>query len=95
MLKNALLERGLPLPSPPVATTPPAASTDPTVPPVAALPPAEAAPPRPPAPIPPPQADAARAPQAEVDRAIAMMERWWRRVVELVATIQRDLQGKD
>jgi hypothetical protein len=92
-LKNALLERGLPLPSQPGdATTPPAASTDPAVPPVAALPPAEAAPPRPPAPIPPPQADA-REPQ--IDRAIAMMERWWRRLVELAVTIQHDLQGKD
>jgi hypothetical protein len=44
VLKNALLERGLPLPSQPGdATTPPAASTDSVVPPVAALPPAEAA----------------------------------------------------
>jgi hypothetical protein len=92
VLKNALLERGLPLPSPPGdATTPPAASTDPAVPPVAALPPGEATP-RPPAPIPPPQADA-REPQ--IDRAIAMMERWWHRLVELAVTIQHDLQGKD
>ena len=54
----------------------------------------EAAPPRPPAPI-PPQADAGEHRQAEIDRVIATMERWWRRVVELAATIQRDLQGKD
>jgi hypothetical protein len=88
LLKNALLERGLPLPSAP------GASTDPAVPPVAAAPnaAAEAAPPRPPAPIPPPQADA-REPQ--IERVIASMERWWRRLVELVATIQHDLQGKD
>jgi hypothetical protein len=88
VLKNALLEHGLPLPS---AS---GASTDPVVPPVAAAPnaPTEAAPPRPPAPIPPPQADA-REPQ--IERAIAMMERWWRRIVELAATIQHDLQGKD
>jgi hypothetical protein len=92
VLKNTLLERGLPLPSPGDATTPPATSTDTAVPPVAALPPAEAMP-RPPAPIPPPQADDAREPQ--IDRAIAMMERWWRRLVELAVTIQHDLQGKD
>ena len=90
VLKNALLERGLPLPS--GDALPPAASTDPAIPPVAALPLAEAAPPRPPAPITPPQADA-REPQ--IDRAIAMMERWWRRIVELAVTIQHDLQGKD
>jgi hypothetical protein len=87
LLKNALLEHGLPLPSPP------AASADPAIPPVAAAP--EAAPPRPPASIPPPQADAGAQRQAEIDRVIATMERWWRRVVELVATIQHDLQGKD
>jgi hypothetical protein len=88
LLKNALLEHGLPLPSPP------GASTGPAVPPVAAAPnaSAEAAPPRPPAPIPPPQADA-REPQ--IERAMAMMERWWRRLMELAVTIQRDLQGKD
>jgi hypothetical protein len=80
-LKNALLEHGLALPSPP--------STDP------AAPTSEAAPPRPPAPIPSPQADAGEHRQAEIDRVIATMERWWRRVVELAATIQRDLQGKD
>jgi hypothetical protein len=80
LLKNALLERGLPLPLPSEVTTPPAAST-------------EAAPPRPPASIPPPQAGA-REP-GEIDRVVATMERWWRRVVELVATIQHDLQGKD
>jgi hypothetical protein len=96
LLKNALLDHGLALPSPPSdATAPPAASTDPAVPPVAALPtpPAEAAPPRPPVPIPPPQAGAREL--GEIDRVIATMERWWRRVVELVATIQHDLQGKD
>jgi hypothetical protein len=86
LLKNALLEHGLPLPAP-------SASSDPAVPPVAAAPapPLEAAPPRPPAPI-PPQADA-REPQ--IERVIASIERLWRRVVELAATIQHDLQGKD
>jgi hypothetical protein len=93
-LKNALLEHGLPLPSSSSeATTPPGAST--AIPPVAAAPTQEAAPPRPPAPIPPPQADAGEHRQAEIDRVISTMERLWRRVVELVATIQRDLQGKD
>jgi hypothetical protein len=85
LLKQALLEHGLPLPT---------SGNEAAVPPVAAAPtsPAEAAPPRPPAPIPPPQADA-REPQ--IERAIAMMERLWRRIVDLAATIQRDLQGKD
>jgi hypothetical protein len=86
LLKNALLEHGLPLPNP-----------DATVPPVAAAPtsPREAAPPRPPASIPPPQADAGEHRQAEIDRVISTMERLWRRLVELVAAIQHDLQGKD
>jgi hypothetical protein len=82
LLKNALLEHGLALPTPGhEAASAPAGSTGP-----------EAAPPRPPAPIPPPQADA-REPQ--VERIIASMERLWRRLVELAATIQHDLQGKD
>jgi hypothetical protein len=86
LLKNALLEHGLPLPGP-------SASSDPAVPPVAAAPapPLEAAPPRPPAPI-PPQADAR---EPLIERVIASIERLWRRVVELAATIQHDLQGKD
>jgi hypothetical protein len=92
LLKNALLEHGLPLPSPSGETsTPPAAGN--TAPPVAGAPTAEAAPPRPPAPIPPPQADARE--QGEIDRVISTMERLWRRVVELMAVIQRDIQGKD
>jgi hypothetical protein len=81
LLKNALLEHGVALPSPPGTDS--AAQTP------------EAAPPRPPTPIPPPQADAGEHRQGEVDRVIATVERWWRRVVELAATIQRDLQGKD
>jgi hypothetical protein len=85
LLKNALLEHGVALPSPPSAAG---------VPPVAAAPTPEGTPPRPPAPI-PPQADAGEHRQAEVERVISMMERWWRRLVELAATIQRDLQGKD
>jgi hypothetical protein len=85
LLKNMLLEHGVALPSAPSADT--------AVPPVAVAP--EAAPPRPPGSIPPPQADAGEHRQAEIDRVIATMEHWWRRVVELVATIQRDLQGKD
>jgi hypothetical protein len=78
LLKNALLEHGVALPS----NTDTATQTP------------EAAPPRPPAPI-PPQADAGEHQQAEVDRIISTMERWWRRVVELVATIEHDLRGKD
>jgi hypothetical protein len=80
LLKQALLEHGLPLPTPGNEAAAGPATTP------------EAAPPRPPAPIPPPQADA-REPQ--IEHVIATMERLWRRIVDLAATIQRDLQGKD
>jgi hypothetical protein len=92
LLKNALLERGLPLP---------AAGTDaaaPAVPPVASAPqpadpPTASASPRPPGSI-PTEPDLAQRDKAEVDRVMDVMERLWRRFVELMTTIQRDIQRK-
>ena len=101
LLKNALLERGLPLPAPgtdapapQAAVQPPAES--PASPPVASAPPPSdpptaAVPPRPPAPI-PTEPDLGQRDKAEIDRVMDVMERLWRRLVELVATIQRDIQ---
>ena len=107
LLKSALLERGLPLPAPgtgapgaaaPLELAPPPAAQAPTSPPVASAPspsdpPTASAPPRSPAPI-PAEPDLAQRDKAEVDRVMDMMERLWRRLVELVTTIQRDIQRK-
>jgi hypothetical protein len=100
-LKNALLERGLPLPSPPAdapalagPASPPVASESPqTSPPAPALPPVASAPPRPPAPIP---AEPGLRPRdnAEIDRVMDAVERLWHRLVELMTSIQRDPQKK-
>jgi hypothetical protein len=94
LLKNALLERGLPLPAP----VPPPVAQAPVSPPVASAPPqtdppTASAPPRPPAPI-PTEPDLAQRDKAEVDRVMDVMERLWRRLVELMTTIQRDIQRK-
>jgi len=110
LLKSALLERGLPLPAPrtdapasaappEIATpVPPPAAQAPASPPVASAPsptdpPTASTPPRSPAPI-PAEPDLAQRDKAEVDRVMDMMERLWRRLVELVTTIQRDIQRK-
>jgi len=68
--------------SPPVASAPPQADA-----------PTASAPPRPPAAI-PTEPDLAQRDKAEVDRVMDMMERLWRRLVELVAAIQRDIYRK-
>ncbi len=108
LLKNALLERGLPLPTPesgavalgaaPPAATPaqPPVAQAPATPPVASEPPqgdlpTASTPPRPPATI-PTEADLAQRDKAEVDRVMDVMERLWHRLVELMTTIQRDIQ---
>jgi hypothetical protein len=92
LLKSALLERGLPLPAPqtdvPAPAAPPVASA-----PSQADPPTASAPPRPPAPI-PTEPDLRQRDNAEVDRVMEVMERLWRRLVDLVTTIQRDIQRK-
>jgi len=101
LLKSALLERGLPLPAPgtdlPAPATPPQAAT-PVPPPVASAPPqadspTASVPPRPPAPV-PTEPDLGQRDKAEVDRVMDVMERLWRRLVELMSTIQRDIQRK-
>jgi hypothetical protein len=87
-LKSALLERGLPLP--PGSSNPPGAD-------VAAVPPtsqSEPSPPRPPGSI-PSDGDARPRERAEVDRMIDVMERWWHRLTDLFAAMQRDIQGKE
>jgi hypothetical protein len=106
LLKNALLERGLPLPvpGPDVAAVPPQARVQPPVaqapasPPVASAPPqgdppTASTPPRPPGTI-PTEPDLAQRDKAEIDHVMDVMERLWRRLVELMTTIQRDLQKK-
>jgi hypothetical protein len=99
LLKNALLERGLPLPTPaPTAPVQPPVAQAPAIPPVASAPPqtsppAAAAPQSPSAPA-PAEPNLRPRDNAEVDRVMDMMERLWRRLVELVTTIQRDIQRR-
>jgi hypothetical protein len=102
LLKNALLERGLPLPTPrtdaPAATAPvqPPVAQAPAIPPVASAPqanPPAAAPQSPSAPA-PAEPNLRPHDNAEVDRVMDVMERLWRRLVELVSTIQRDIQRR-
>jgi hypothetical protein len=84
-LKSALLERGLPLPSGMTADAAPA------TPPVAVAPGPQA---------PKPERPGAAAPDlrlpsdAELDRVMAMMDRVWRHLVEMMGNLQRDLQKK-
>jgi hypothetical protein len=103
-LKNALLERGVPLPNDMKAEAPtlPSASggggsrgapvpaeTIPrppqTVPPAASAPPASAKSAEP---------DRASRDDAEIERIMTIMEKVWRRLVEMMMNIQRDLQKK-
>jgi hypothetical protein len=110
LLKSALLERGLPLPAPqsevPAPAAPPPAASPvpppvaqaPATPPVASAPsqadpPTASAPPRPPAPV-PTEPGLRQRDNAEVDRVMDVMERLWRRLVELMTTIQRDIQRR-
>jgi hypothetical protein len=104
LLKNALLERGLPLPTPaptspvqpPVAQAP--QSNPPAIPPVASAPPQtnppDAAAPQSPSAPTPAEPNLRPRDSAEVDRVMDVMERLWRRLVELVSTIQRDIQRR-
>ncbi len=89
-LKNALLEHGVPLPNDMKADAPTVpAETIPrppqTVPPTASAPPPSAKPGEP---------DHASRDDAEVERIMTMMEKVWRRLVEMMMNIQRDLQKK-
>jgi hypothetical protein len=90
VLKNALLEHGVPLPNGmkpdiSVVTIAPA--------------PAEAIP-RPPQSVPPAaspkstEPDRASRDDAELERVMVVMEKFWRRLVEMMVNIQRDIQKK-
>lgn len=95
VLKNALLERGLPLPNDIVADAPlgiiapaPAESVPrppQSVPPVASTPPASPKSAEP---------DHASRDDAELERVMNVMEKFWRRLVEMMMSIQRDMQKK-
>jgi hypothetical protein len=86
-LKNALLERGVPLPDG-MAPSTPAASGHRS---------AEESIPRPPQTVPP--TASAPTPGAEqddeVDRIMTAVEKGWRRLVDMVMNLQRDLQKKE
>jgi hypothetical protein len=108
MLKNALLQRGVPLPDNIEADQPPAATVAPalaspaspacdgkgggeTVPrPAQTVPPASASPPSAKSGEP----DRASRDDAEIERMMAVMEKVWRRLVEMMVNIQRDLRKK-
>jgi hypothetical protein len=108
VLKSALLEHGVPLPNDMKADSPPNASSLPapasgsgkgggggeaeTVPrPPQTVPPA-AAPPPPPAKSGEP--DRASRDDPEIERILTVMERVWRRFVEIMMNIQRDMEKK-
>ena len=97
LLKEALLSHGVPLPEGagasapiPPATVPPATER--------AQASAEPAPPVPPLPIPPrvapkgDDADRLAKEDAEIDRVMNVMEKVWRRLVEMMMNLQRDMQ---
>src|SRR5262249_60735400 len=89
-LKNALLEHGVPLPDASTPSSAPVpAETIPrppqTVPPTVSAPPPSAKSGEP---------DRASRDDAEVERIMTMMEKVWRRLVETMMNIQRDLQKK-
>ena len=95
VLKNALLERGLPLPNDMVADAPlgtigpvPAESVPR---PPQSVPPAASTPPASPKSAEP---DHASRDDAELDRVMNVMEKFWRRLVEMMMNIQRDMQKK-
>jgi hypothetical protein len=97
VLKNTLLEHGVPLPNGMAADAPSVA--------VVPAPPAQSIP-RPPQPVPPvasaPQAsppksaeaDRAARDDAELERIMNVMEKVWRRLVEMMMNVQRDMQRK-
>jgi hypothetical protein len=86
-LKNALLEHGVPLPNDMKADVP--AETIPrppqTVPPTASAPPPS---------VKSGEPERASRDDAEVERIMATMEKVWRRLVEMMMNIQRDMQKK-
>ena len=95
ILKNALLEHGVPLPNDMKADAPPSvvppAPEDPVPRPPQSVPPVASAPPALPK---SPEPDRASRDDAEVERIMTVMERVWRRLVEMMMSIQRDVQKK-
>jgi hypothetical protein len=101
-LKNALLEHGVPLPNDMKADAPTLSSPASGI--RGAPAPAETIP-RPPQTVPPAAAapppsaksnepDRASTDDAEIERIMTIMEKVWRRLVEMMMNIQRDLQKK-
>jgi hypothetical protein len=87
VLKNALLERGVPLPDEIKAQVPERPIT-----PVEPVPrPRQSVPPTLPKSAEP---DHASRDDAEIDRVMGVMEKVWRRLVEMMLSIQRDMQKK-
>ncbi len=82
-LKNALLEHGVPLPDN-MAPAPPGSAGSETI-------------PRPPQTVPPTSSppSAASRDDAEFERVITVVEKAWRRLVEVMTNVQRDLEKKD
>ena len=94
ILKNALLERGVPLPGGMKADTPPGIIAPPAEPvprPPQSVPPAASTPPTSPKSAEP---DRASRDDAEIERIMTVMEKVWRRLVEMMMNIQRDMQKK-
>ncbi len=105
ILKNTLLEHGVPLPNnmkAAVPAFPPAANGGGKE---SGAPAAAEAAPRPPQTVPPHapepaasaksgETDRASRDDAEIERIMAVMEKVWRRLVEMMMNIQRDLQKK-
>jgi hypothetical protein len=99
VLKNALLERGLPLPNDMVADAPPgmiAPAPAESVPrPPQSVPSAASTPPASPESAPKSaELDHASRDDAELERVMNVMEKFWRRLVEMMMSIQRDMQKK-
>jgi len=89
-LKNALLERGLPLPND-MKTDAPTTAVAPTesVPrPPQSVPPAASAAPK------SAESDRGSRDDAELERVMTVMEKFWRRLVEMMVNIQRGIQKK-
>jgi hypothetical protein len=95
VLKNALLEHGVPLPAG-MTPNPPATGNwwdgDATIPrPPQTVPPTTAAPGTP-ALGSPQAAPAQRAPDSEIDRALNAVERGWRRLLEMMTNLRREFE---
>jgi hypothetical protein len=102
VLKNALLEHGVPLPkgmetdSPPTSPTPPSTASGGGRPEDVPRPP-QTVPPSASTPPPPPksgESDRASRDDAEIERAMIVVERVWRRFIEIIMNIQRDMEKK-